>query len=299
MILLIPMAFEMLAERATGHNLFSTFGGVPELVARGGIIRAQGPFGNSILAGSIAASSLPLTFVLWHGHRVVAIAGIGACILMVYSSYSSGPILSTGFGILALAMWPLRMHMRTIRWLAFLGYFALELLMSAPVYFLIARMDVTGSSTAWHRAELIDAAIKHFSEWWLVGTDYTRHWMPYGIEWSPAHVDITNYYIQMGVYGGISLMLLFIAILVRGFAFVGQVATQEGETDTNQAFVAWGLGAALFVHAATFMSVSYFDQSAVFLYLNLAAISTIRRSFARTPLSQQDQNRTGSLHTQK
>jgi len=31
------------------------------------------------------------------------------------------------------------------------------------------KIDLTGSSTGWHRAELIDSALRHFNEWWLVG----------------------------------------------------------------------------------------------------------------------------------
>jgi hypothetical protein len=37
----------------------------------------------------------------------------------------------------------------------------------------------------------------------------------------------------------------------------------------------WTLGAILFGHAATWMSVSYFDQTVVFLYLILAAIGAV------------------------
>jgi hypothetical protein len=35
----------------------------------------------------------------------------------------------------------------------------------------------------------------------------------------------------------------------------------------------WALGASLFAHAVSFMSVSYFDQSFVALYVTLAAIA--------------------------
>jgi hypothetical protein len=145
--------------------------------------------------------------------------------------------------------------------------------MNAPAYFLLARIDMTGSSTSWHRAELIDAALRHVSEWWLVGTDYTRHWMSYGVGWSGNHIDITNYYINMGVYGGLPLMLLFITVLAKGFSSVGGVTSQSADSPGQQGtrFTMWALGAALFTHSATFISISYFDQSVVFLYLVLAA----------------------------
>jgi hypothetical protein len=53
----------------------------------------------------------------------------------------------------------------------------LNLVMSDPVYFLIARIDITGGSTGYYRAALIQAAIRHFNEWWLIGTDYTKDWL--------------------------------------------------------------------------------------------------------------------------
>jgi hypothetical protein len=272
-ILLIPLSIEMLSEKMTGYNLFSALGGVSEISeVRSGRIRAQGPFAHSILAGTVGAVCLPLMIGLWQQHRKTAIAGIVACFSIVFASTSSGPVMSAFFAMLALFMWYWRDRMRLIRWLALLAYIGLDLVMKAPAYYLIARIDLTGSSTSWHRAALIDTAIKHLDEWWLAGTDYTRHWMAYGVGWSGNHIDITNHYLVMGVNGGLPLMLLFIAILTKGFFLVGQTLQQEPPSPLESQFMIWTLGASLFSHAATFISISYFDQSFVFLYLTLAAI---------------------------
>jgi O-antigen ligase len=99
--------------------------------------------------------------------------------------------------------------------------------------------------------------------------------MPTGVTWSLKHTDITNYYIKMGVLGGLPLMLLFIAILVGGFVAVSRILRRRPDLPIHDAFFVWTLGAVLFGHGATFISVTYFDQSIVFLYLNLAAISSI------------------------
>jgi hypothetical protein len=264
----------MLSEQMTGHNLFSILGGVPEMSeVRNGRIRAQGPFAHSILAGSVGAACLPLMIGLWRQYRKIAIAGIVACCSMIIASASSGPIMSALFAIGALFMWYWRGRMRLLRWLAVLAYIGLDLIMKAPAYYLIMRIDLTGSSTSWHRAALIDTALKHLTEWWFAGTDFTRHWMDYGVGWNPDHIDITNHYLVMGVYGGIPLMLLFIAVLAKAFSFVGQTLQKAYNLQIQESrFMFWALGASLFSHAATFLSVSYFDQSFVFLYLTLAAI---------------------------
>jgi hypothetical protein len=274
-ILLAPVAVEMLYEKATFHNLFAVLGGVSRNPAiPEGRIRAQGPFAHSILAGTVGAVCLPLMVGLWRRHRREALIGIVACLVMVFASVSSGPIMSALVAVGALFMWRFRERMHLVRWLAVLGYLGLDLVMKAPAYYLIARVDLVGGSTGWHRARLIEMAIKHLNEWWLAGTDYTRHWMPTGVTWSPDHTDITNHYIKLGVIGGLPLMLLFIAILAKGFSFVGQALRQSAGLPPESRFMIWALGASLFAHAATCISVSYFDQSFLFLYLTLAAIGS-------------------------
>jgi len=166
--------------------------------------------------------------------------------------------------------------MRFVRWMMIAGYIALDLVMKDPAYFIMARVDFVGGSTGWYRARLIQSAIEHLPEWWLGGTDYTRHWMPSGVSWSPQHTDITNHYLQSGVIGGLPLMLLFIAVLAKGFSFVGQTIRQTPDLSLQSRIICWALGSSLFAHATTFVSVSYFDQSFVFIYLTLAAIGSIQ-----------------------
>jgi hypothetical protein len=271
-VALTPIAFEMVIEKATARNFFAVFGGVSETPAiRDGRVRAQGPFGHAILAGNIGAVALPFVIGLWRLRRVTACVGIAACAAMIFASTSSGPILSALAGVGALCLWRYRMQMRRILWAALAVYIALEIVMEDPAYFIMARLDLTGSSTGWHRARLIQSAFQHLSEWWLAGTDYTRHWMPSGVSWSPNHTDITNHYLRMGVLGGVPVMLLFIAMLVRAFWYVGVGLRRCAANDVNNQLMIWACGASLFAHSATCLSVSYFDQSILFLYLTLAA----------------------------
>lgn len=275
-ILLIPVAVEMLYEKVAFHNLFSVLGGVPEVPQiREGRIRAFGPFAHPILAGTVGGVFLPLMIGLWEQHRKAAFTGIAVCLLMVYASGSSGPIMSAFFAIVALFMWHWRHRMRLIRWLSVIAYIGLDLVMKVPAYYLLGRIDITGGSTGWHRAELINSAFRHLDEWWLGGTDYTVHWMPTGASWSPNHTDITNHYLQMGVTGGLPLMLLFIGVVAMGFSFVGRTLLRIDGQPIESGFMVWSLGAALFAHAASCISVSYFDQSFIFLYVTLAAISSV------------------------
>ena len=274
-IVLIPVAAEMLSEHLTRHNMFSMFGGVSENPSiRQGRIRAQGPFAHSILAGTIGAVSLPLAIGLWNRHRKTAVGGFVACAVMVIASASSGPVVSAIAALVALWMWRYHHMMTLVRWVSVFGYIGLDVVMKAPAYFLIARIDLAGGSTGWYRARLIQSAFQHLHEWWLAGTDYTRHWMPNAVRWSENHTDITNYYLKLGVLGGLPLLAIFIAILLRGFSSVGQTLRKDANLPPTSRFIVWALGASLFAHAVTFIAVSYFDQSFVFIYLTLALIGS-------------------------
>lgn len=275
-IILVPIAIEMIQEQMTGRNLFGVFGGVSEFVTiRDGKLRAQGPFDHGILAGTVGAAIFPLMFGLWHLHRKTAVMGLTACLVIVWASKSSGPIMSVLFGLFALILWRWRHLTKWMRIGAVAGYVLLDIVMKAPAYYLIARIDLTGSSTGDHRAALIEAAIAHLDEWWLAGTNYTRHWMAYGVSWSEDHVDITNQYIFYGVGGGALLMILFIGALWTGFKYIGRGLQSNGNLSTNENKFAWALGAALFAQAASCISIAYFDQSFVFLYTNIALIGSL------------------------
>ena len=275
-ILLAPLALEMLVEMMIGANLFSAFGGVPAVAEmREGRFRAQGPFAHAILAGTVGAVSLPMLVCLWRLHRNYAIVGSIACVTMVVACASSGPIMSLMSAVAALWMWKHRDKMQLVRRLAVAGYIVLNFTMKAPAYYILARMDIVGGSTGWHRAALIEASIQHFNEWWLGGTNFTRDWLPTGVSWSPNHTDITNHYLHLGVIGGMPLVLIFLATLVKGFSFVGQTLRDRTDLTVESQFMVWALGASLFVHSMTCISVAYFDQSFVFIYLTLGAIGSM------------------------
>ncbi len=295
-ILLAPLAAEMVIEMISGSNLFAAFGGVPAISeVREGRFRAQGPFAHAILAGTVGAVSLPLLVGLWRLQKPFAIIGSIACVTMVVTCASSGPIMSLLAAIISLWMWKYREKMPLVRKLAVVGYIALEIFMTAPAYYVLARMDIVGGSTGWHRAALIESAIAHFSEWWLGGTNFTRHWMPTGVSWSPNHTDITNHYLHLGVIGGFPLTLIFLAILVKGFSFIGQILRERTDLPVESQFMVWALGCSLFVHSMTFISVAYFDQSFVLIYLTLGAIGSLYSAMVTTGADSRDEGGAGDL----
>jgi hypothetical protein len=205
------------------------------------------------------------------------LVGLSAASGIVYASGSSGPIMTALTVLFAVALWTQRQHLRAIRWLTLIVILALAVVMNAPVYYLIARIDIIGGSSSYHRAALIESAVNHLDEWWLAGTDYTRHWMPSGIPANPSHTDLTNQYLVMGVMGGLVLLLLYIWVLCEAFSVIGrELRLSLSRGSENDAFLIWTLGAILFGHVMTFFSVSYFGQAFVVLYLLLGIIGSLQ-----------------------
>lgn len=268
-LFVIPLAIVMLVEKSTGRNLLSGFGGIPEFTeVRQGVIRAQGPFGHSILAGTFGASLIPIFVGMARqraNRRSLVGLSIAAAIVITFASGSSGPVMALCFGLLALALWPIRAHMRLFRWSVLAAVIGLQVAMKAPVWFLMARVSVFTGSTGFHRAYLIDQAFSNFGDWWLVGIRSTA-------SWGPEMIDLTNQYIREGVQGGLITMVLFIAIIAFAFRSAGQAmwrARLHPELRPLEVQL-WGLGAALVVHVFSYISISYFDQNFVTWYLLLA-----------------------------
>lgn len=299
-IILVPVAIEMVNEKLTHRNFFGFLGGVPiEVLERDDKFRAQGPFGHPILAGTVGSLCVPLLAAIWRRNPILAKLGVAACLAMVLASTSSGPLMTLFFALFALALWRHRKLIRPLRIGAVVAYLVCDMLMTRPAYYLLEKIDLTGSSAGYHRAALIDAAIQHLNEWWEAGTDYTRHWLPYGVSWSPNHVDITNHYIFYGVDGGLPLMLLFIAALWIGFRYVRQSLLLLKDAPPQEQFLIWAAGSGLFAHTTTMVSVAYFDQSVMFLYLNLAIIASLRAHSIATAAAEALPPTTGINHMHK
>lgn len=269
------LAVSMTVEYVTGRNVFDFFGGVPTFgVARDGKIRAQGPFAHPILAGTFGAILLPLFLGLWwrkNGSRALALVGAVSALTMAITTVSSTPLVTVIAGVGTLFLWPFRKMMRLIRWGIALGLIGLHLVMKAPVWALIARVDLVGGSSGDHRFQLVDKFIRHFGEWWLLGAKNNGQW---GVEMS----DTVNWFVASGVDGGLITLILFIAVIVYGFKKLGIARNAlEGNLKTDQ--LLWVLGCVLFANVVTFFGVGYFDQT-MFAWLTLLAMISAATAFA-------------------
>ena len=250
------LAISMLNERYRMENVFGYLGAmkiVPEL--RDGLVRAQATFSHPLLAGTFGATLVPLFFWYWNSgkSKVVAVIGVLSATIMAVCASSSTPFLAYAAGVGAVFFWPFRDHMRMIRWGVLIAVVALNTVMQAPVWFLIGHISVFGSSSTDHRAYLVDLFIKHFSDWWLYGTNAAGTW-----GWDMW--DTSNQYVAEGESGGLAAFICFIVIIGLCFGRLGK-ARKAVEGDGRKEWSYWLLGCALFAHVIGFFGISYFDQS--------------------------------------
>lgn len=275
-IVLIPFSTMMALEQATGRNPYFLLGARSENTSiRNDRFRAKGPFGHAILAGTAAAAALPFMVLLLRHRKGLGAAGIAASVVGSVATVSSGPVVAMGCAMGLLLLWRWRHLLGRMKACAGLLLIVLNFTMSRPIWFLIARIDIVGGSTGWHRSKLIDTAMNNLDEWWLFGTDYTRHWMHSGVTWNPNHTDITNYYLQMGVTGGLPLMVAFLAIIITALRVLEKSMVVLRAAGDEREFHAWCLWTGILTHCVSFISISYFDQSYAGFFLLVGAAPAI------------------------
>lgn len=263
----IILASCMLYERFGNINIFGYLGGVAIVpTVREGSLRAQGPFAHALLAGTFGATLLP--FFIWllttRQSRILATSGMAASTIITLLSASSSPIMAYAAAVFAMCLWPLRNYLQIFRWGFVIVLAALALVMKAPIWFLIARIDLIGGSSGYHRAMLIDQFIRHFGDWWLLGTNANGTW-----GWDLW--DTCNQYVTEGESGGLAALSCFVAMISVAFVRLGRARRMQSGNFPREWFF-WSLGAALFAHVVAFWGIAYFDQTRVLWFAMLATV---------------------------
>jgi hypothetical protein len=290
LVLLVPYAALVLIESVTKHNPFSVIGGSIEFGwLREGRLRCQGSFRHPSLLGTLGAVFFPLYIGLGFARRDRWRAGFGivCCLVIVWTSNSGGPLSAAAMGVVGWLFWRIRTEMRKVRW-AIVGLIALAaLLMKAPVWYLLARMSSITGGDGWHRSFLFEVSFNHFSQWWFAGIPLkdTSGWFPYDLA-TTGGADVTNQFIAFGFTAGLMGLVLFIVLLKRAFSSLGKALqsvrfNSEGTSETE--LLLWGMGVMLVVHIVNWFGISYWDQTYVIWFMQLAAVAGLSEACMRSP----------------
>ena len=269
----------MINEQISHINVFGYMGGIDKVpVFRDGHLRAGATLG-CIPAGAFSGVLIPLFIWLWKekNSRVSAIVGLAGAMAMVFTSYSSTSWLALMGSLLGLAAWRFRKSMRQIRW-GFVGILvALQMVMKAPVWALIARVDLTGSSSGYQRYQLVDMTIRHFSDWWLVGTpDY--------VNWGWDSWDLCNQFAAVALTGGLLALVSYIAIFKKSFGAIGN-ARKRVNGDLRQEWLLWCFGSTLFATVVAHFGINYMAQLIMGLFALVACINVATFEAKRATVS--------------
>jgi hypothetical protein len=269
----------MINEQVTGVNVFNWIGGVGipvETTIRDGRLRSSGvmgPLGEGVFAGVL----VPL--FIWlrtdRKSRIAAYVGLAAVAAMLITTHASTPWMSVGGAILGLGFWPLRKRMRVIRWGVALTLVALHIVMKAPVWHLISRVDVTGSSSSYHRYTLVNQTIRHFSDWWLIGYRYYDQW-----DWDMW--DTSDQFVAAALTGGLVTLVLVILVFSRSFGALG-TARRRVSGDRQQEWFLWCLGSTLFACLVSCLGVVFSYQLQILFFVFLVSISVATFEARRPP----------------
>lgn len=282
-VILVPLAVLGVVESVTGWQPFAPLwrfspwfreGGRFLADKRFGFTRAVGPFSHTILFGGGFAMFLPLIYYLRHerkGWRSFAYILSGVALLGALSSFSSGPWVMAFVVIFCLALeghkrWVKRLFLFSVFSCVFIGIAS-----NRPFYHVIAGMANPLGGAGWHRAKLIDLAVEHIDEWWMVGYgDEDPGWgESLGMTWT----DVTNEYVLSGVRYGILGIIATCAVLAE--AFKSLASTYKKMTHPAMRSLCWAFGSLLFGVAVTWMSVSFFGQIMTLFYCCLGMIGSL------------------------
>jgi len=255
----------------TAQNLFS-FLGRSAISFRHGEVRAAATFSHSILFGSFAAALLP---VIWADLKIkksfANSLAILCCLFFVYACSSSGPIVALAAVIFFLCFFKWKNYSSMFAWLMLTGAIIIHLIREKPLWHLLyVRISVRSGSTGYHRYLLMEAAVKEFWEWWLLGYgDIGAQWhLKYWPHTHASFTDVTNHYLLEAVRGGFFTMVLFIILCYLSIKTL--CSHSIAQKDVKDQWLWWGFAVMLMAHCITFLSVGYFGQIQMFFFLTVA-----------------------------
>ncbi len=271
LLLLTPLIF---MEWKTGENPFNMLYSFPRDIMRAGAHRSHGAFVHPIVMGTFWALLFPLFFgMLWLSrNKGFLIAVLLSVLFVIFASRSSTPI-----GVLIiigplLFLFSKRYYTKNIlQWVfvAFVSFHFLFLIIRGkPIWWLLTKGNTVSSSTGWYRYYLFDLFIKHFKEWWLVGTADTASWDPYLKTW-----DWTNQYVVEGVTGGVWGLCLFVGILVLVFKTL--IAHYQWASVFEERLLTWCLAISFVGFIFAFFGIQLYGQMNVLWYFFLSIVAFI------------------------
>jgi len=240
---------------------------------RYGLARSKVSFGHPIMFGTSFALLLPAIYWLRHQRgfwRTLAYVLSGVAAIGALSSISSAPWMTLILVIFCLAMERYKKLVKPILiWCAFSCIF-IAVASNRPFYHVVVSYANPVGGATWHRAKMVDCAIRDFDKWYLVG--FRGQDPGWGRDVGMGHTDLTNEYIMAGVRYGMLGVIAFSGMLVVALQGLIRLYNSSGESVARSWI--WALGSTLVAMMITFMGVSIFTQTGTLFYCFLGMVGS-------------------------
>ena len=147
---------------------------------------------------------------------------------------------------------------------------AIQVVSNRPFYHVLASWANFVGGAGWHRSKLIDVAIAHFDEWWLLG---------YGLKepgWGPSlgmtRTDAPNEFVWAGLRYGILGIIVLCGVLT--VAVAGVISSYKKASSPRLKTMYWAMGTGLFSVVLSWMAASLFGQLQSTFYCILGVIAS-------------------------
>ena len=269
-IALVPLAILGVVESCTGWGPYYKLIGYctwqevtePTLNIRSGFYRAIGPFNHPILFGAAFAMFMPMVYWLRHqggSWRVSSYIIVGILTIGCLSSMSSGPVMMLVFVSCFLLLERHKNYVKPVLIFLAISCVLVEVLSNRTFYHVLASYADPLGGSGWHRAKLIDIAIEHFGEWWLVG--YGMQDSGWGAALGMSWADITNHYLVAGVKYGMLGVIALCGTLAASVIML--VRLHHSSKDSLLRSWYWAMGSIIVAFIISFNAFHVFGQTEI------------------------------------
>lgn len=278
-VALVPLALLGVIEALTGWQpyfplmQYCPWKPTVNINPRSGLFRAIGPFGHPIMFGAAFVLFLPFIYCLRHEHnywRTLAYLLCGIAIIGALSSMSSGPLMMVLIIIGCLALERFKQWVKPIFIFLVVSCIVIEIISNRTIYHVITSYANPIGGSGWHRAKLIDLAIEHFGEWWLVG--YGGLDPGWGQSLGGTWTDITNEYITAGVKHGILGVITLVGVLATAMYMLVRLHNSAKDPVLRSWY--WALGSIIVMLIISFNSCAFFTQTGNLFYSIMGIIGS-------------------------
>jgi hypothetical protein len=247
-----------------------------------GFLRARASTTVHIYFGIAMAvvAGLVWSFALYFQARFIGLIAVGAAFIAALSAMSSGPWLALGM-LVFFNSYALRPSLiKPSLFMLLMMSVAMELLSNRHFYNLIDYLALN-SHTAWYRTRLLEVAVSHWQDFWLVGvgSNWPNYWA-LSID-ARSHIDVVNHFLIIGLYGGVPGIIMY--ILSHVIAIRRGVHAWRNTSDIRRKRMIFGLGATLMALDVASMSVGLFGPPLLLSFILLGILVSISVAWQDAP----------------